>query len=163
MKIELLIIGLLTISLSHSLLAQKNDTIIVDHYKTVDFDCAIFPKNSDDMVPGPRFTPTREDINRAECILKIDLKKLNKDLINQPPIIHENLSHYKRQYFGYYDEKGQKILLINCFWDRPGIEEFEIGWLKGMIQVSDGGSNFWSVKFNMDKDKLFDLSINGNA
>jgi|WetSurMetagenome_2_1015567.scaffolds.fasta_scaffold01666_13 hypothetical protein len=161
MKIKFLIIALLASSIS--IMAQQKDTIIVDHYKTVEFDCAIFPANSDDLVPGPRFTPTRDDIDRAEFILKRDLKKLNSDLINQPPIIHENLNHYKRQYFGYYDEKGQKILLINCFWDRPGIEKFNTWWLKGMIYVLDGGSNFWSVKYNIDRENLFDLSINGNA
>ena len=143
----------------------QTDTIFkeADHYKSNKFDVAIFPASYIDLIPGQRFTPTRQEIDKAESVLLTDLKILNKDLINQSstPIIHKNLTSYKRQYFGYIDKNGDRILLINCFWSRD--KAFNANWLKNRIYVLDGGSYYWNVKFNLDKAKLFDLEINGYA
>ncbi len=134
-----------------------------DHYKTKRFDVAIFPSNYLDLIPGQRFTPTRQEIEQAEISLATDIKTLNNQLVNQSstPIIHKNLHKYKRQYFGYIDKNGDRILLINCFWakDRDDTDS----WLTGRIMVLDGGSYYWNVKFNLDKKQLFDLDVNGYA
>ena len=52
--------------------------------------------------------------DKAEIILAKDLKSLNKQFGNQSstPIIDKNLHKYKRQYFGYIDKNGNRILLI---------------------------------------------------
>ena len=34
-------------------------------------------------------------------------------------------------------------------------------WLTNRIMVLDGGSYYWNVKFNLDKNELFELDING--
>ena len=142
---------------------NESINIHVDHYKTKTFDVAIFPANSLDLIPGKRFTPTRQEIDSAEYSLKTELKKLNVAFINQTssPIIHKKLNKYKRQYFGYYNLEGEKILLINCIWLRD--EEYNKNWLSNMIIVLDGGSYYWHVYFNLRKGLLFDLSINGYA
>ena len=90
-----------------------------------------------------------------------DLKEVNKDLINQSstPIIHRKLKKYKRQYFGYIDGNGDRILLINCFWSKNRSDS-EI-WLRNRIIVNDGGSYYWNIKFNLDKNALFELVVNG--
>ena len=134
-----------------------------DHYKNDKFDVAIFPKSYLDLISGQRFTPTRQEVEKAEIALNNNLKLLNKQLVNQSPTrtIHQNLHKYKRQYFGYQDEKGNKILLINCFWSKDKDESDR--WLKNRIIVLDGGSNYWNVKFNLDKNELFALDINGNG
>ncbi|NVN95073.1 MAG: hypothetical protein HXX18_07320 [Bacteroidetes bacterium] len=141
------------------------DTIFkkADHYKTNKFDIAIFPANYIDFIPGQRFSPTRQEIEKAEIALNNNLKILNKQLVNQSssPIIHKNLHKYKRQYFGYIDKKGNRILLINCFWSED--KDYTDRWLTDRIIVLDGGSYYWNVKFNLDKNKLFDLGINGYA
>ncbi len=113
------------------------------------------------MIPGERFTPTKQDIDKAEVALNRDLKTLNRQNLNQTstPVIHKKLRKYKRQYFGYIDKNGERILLINCFWDK----ESERNWLNNRVVVLDGGSYYWNVKYNIDKDKLFDLQINGYA
>jgi hypothetical protein len=143
----------------------QTDTALtkVDHYKTNNFDVAIFPAKYNDLIPGQRFTPTRLEIDVAEFILLTDLKTLNKPLINQSssPIIHKNLNKYKRQYFGYIDKNGDRILLINCFWSDD--KYVDNNWLNSRIYVLDGGSYFWSVKFNLNSGRLFDLDINGYA
>ena len=134
-----------------------------NHYKTNKFDVAIFPANYFDLIPGPRFTPTRQEIDKAEIALHNNIKDLNKGLVNQSstPIIHKKLHKYKRQYFGYIDKNGDRVLLINCFWSKD--KNHTDRWLTDRIVVYDGGSYYWNVKFNLDKTELFDLDINGYA
>ena len=134
-----------------------------DHYKTKQYDVAIFPSNYYDLIPGQRFTPTKQEVDQAEISLATNLKTLNSPLVNQSstPIIHKNLHKYKRQYFGYIDKNGDRILLINCFWSED--KDYIDSWLTGRIMVLDGGSYYWNVKFNLDKRKLFDLDVNGYA
>ncbi len=134
-----------------------------DHYKTHKFDVAIFPASYFDLIPGPRFSPTRQEIEKAELVLNSNLQDLNRQLVNQSstPIIHKKLSKYKRQYFGYIDQNGNRILLINCFWSKN--KDDSDHWLIERIMVFDGGSYYWNVKFNLDKNELFDLAINGYA
>ena len=143
----------------------QTDTVFkkADHYKTKKFDVAIFPANYHDLIGGQRFTPTRADIDIAEHVLRTDLKDLNKDLVNQTstPIIQKKLNKYKRQYFGYIDKNGDRILLINCFWSKDKDEHDR--WLQDRITVLDGGSYYWRVKFNLDKRGLFELNVNGYA
>lgn len=141
------------------------DTIFIkaDHYKTKKFDVAIFPATYFGLIPGKRFTPTQQEINKAEIALQNSLKIINKQLVNQSstPVIHKNLKKYKRQYFGYIDKNGDRILLINCFWSRNKYDSE--GWLTDQRMVLDGGSYYWNVKFNLEKNELFDLDINGYA
>lgn len=143
----------------------QSDTTFVkaDHYTTKEFDVAIFPAYSHDLIPGQRFTPTRQEIDKAEAALRGNLEKLNQPLRNQSssPVIHKNLKKYKRQYFGYIDTNGDRILLINCFWARD--QDDPDRWLTTRIFVHDGGSYYWNVKFNLQKNELFDLYINGHA
>ena len=142
----------------------NSDSIQTDHYKTKEFDCVIFPDNYIDLIGGERFTPSRTEVDQAQKALTEDLEELNNPLINQggkySPIIHKNLKKYNRQYFGYIDNNGDKILLINCFWKQKN--RFE-NWTKERVMVLDGGSHYWSIKLNLATGKLFDLSVNGNA
>ncbi len=161
MKINITILILL-LPITFRVFGQADTTFKkADHYKTKQFDVAIFPSNYFNFIPGQRFTPTRQQIDRAEASLGTDLKTLNNQLVNQysTPIIHQNLHEYKRQYFGYIDINGDRILLINCFWSEA--EDDTDGWLKGRIMVLDGGSYYWNIKFNLDKKQLFDLNVNG--
>ncbi|MGV8993519.1 MAG: hypothetical protein ACOH1O_05405 [Flavobacterium sp.] len=136
----------------------------VDHYKTAKFDSAIFPADYIDLIPGVRFTPTREEVDKAEIALALNIKKLNKNLINQTetPFIHKKLHKYKRQYFGYTDNDVSRILLINFFWSKDRYSNSNNSlWLKERILVFDGGSYYWNIRFDLEKNQLFDLDING--
>lgn len=130
-------------------------------YKTKRFDAALFPSEYNSLMKGERFTPTKTDVEKAEKALRSDLEKINKDLVNQSssPKIHKKLKKYKRQYFGVIDEKGNRILLINCFWAKN--QNISTNWLKSRIVVMDGGSYYWHVKYNLDTRKLFELVVNG--
>ena len=110
-----------------------------DHYKTKKFDVAIFPKNYFEFISDQRFTPTRQEIDKAEIALCNNLKISNKQLVNQSstPSIHIKLNKYKRQYFGYIDKNGDRILFINSFWSKN--ENNTERWLTSEIMVLDGG------------------------
>lgn len=134
-----------------------------DHYKTKKFDVAIFPENYFEFISDQRFTPTRQEIDKAEIALRNNLKTSNKQLVNQSStrIIHIKLNKYKRQYFGYIDKNGDRILFINCFWSKD--KNSTKRWLTSEIMFLDGGSYYWNVKFNLNKNEIFDLNINGFA
>jgi len=111
-----------------------------------------------------RFTPTKDEVNQAEEIIKEQLKELNKDLLNQTskcPVIHKKLSKYKRQYVGIITTQGEKIVWVNFVWEKD-ISVLQ-KWKDEIIIVLDGCSYYWNVKVNLDKEKLFDLSVNGSA
>lgn len=131
-------------------------------YQTKKFDAAIFPANSKESLGGVRFTPTKADIDQAESGLRKKLSGLNVDLANQyeTPVVDKELDNYKRQYFGYRDKAGNRIVLINCFW---GTHEHFKEWLSEQIDVRKGGSYYWNVKYNLDTGELFDLKVNGRG
>ena len=135
---------------------------VAEHFKTKQFEVAIFPESSYEIMPGKRFTPTKEEIFEAEKALKSKLKEANRNLENQynSPIIHRNLKKYKRQYFGVINDKGEKILYINSLWKK---NEEETKWLQQIIMVSDGGSHYWKIEYNLETDELINLSVNGSA
>jgi hypothetical protein len=70
---------------------------VAEHFKTKQFEVAIFPESSDEIMPGKRFTPTKEEIINAENALKSKLKEVNRNFENQynSPIIHRNLKNTK--------------------------------------------------------------------
>ncbi|CAM4356552.1 hypothetical protein [Gillisia limnaea] len=119
-----------------------------------------------------RFTPTIDDIEKAENILKRNLQTINNQLINQVhncPIIHKNLNSYRRQYFGYIGSDGSKIIYATFNWDRYTLMDRIKGyhkdesdnWKKEKEMVLDGCSYHWEIKINLDVEELFELDING--
>jgi hypothetical protein len=135
---------------------------IAEHFKTRQFEVAIFPESSNEIMQQNRFTPTKEEILKAENALKSKLKEVNINLENQynSPIIHRNLKKYKRQYFGYINGNGEKVLYINSLWKK---NEKETKWLQQIKMVSDGGSYYWNIEYNLETDELINLSVNGKA
>lgn len=121
-----------------------------------------------------RFTPTIEEIEKAELILKRNLKTINQKRINQVhkcPIIHNHLKSYRRQYFGYIDKNGNKIIYVTFNWNRYNLldrirgysKDESDNWKKEKEMVLDGCSYHWEIKINIDTKELFEFGINGIA
>ncbi len=114
-----------------------------------------------------RFTPSATEIEKAEKILKRDIKFINLLQPNQGlgngPVIHKNLKKYARQYFGYYTPEGEKVVYISCLLKNnyKSVSKELPNWLKGAVLVLNGGSNYWQVQANLNKSTLFGLDING--
>ena len=137
----------------------------------------IFKENSNCFLclqARERFTPTIDEIEKAEQILKQKLEKVNSQKINQVdncPIIHKNLKSYRRQYFGYVDSSGDKIIYVTFNWDRYTLlnrirgypKDENENWKKEKELVLDGCSYHWEIKINLNTEELFDLKVNGIA
>jgi hypothetical protein len=107
-----------------------------------------------------RFTPLDTDIADAETILCKGIKEKNKERINQIgncPVIDKNLKKYQRQYLGFINLKGEKIIWINFIWGKTMDDKIS----KDVLFVNDGCSHYWNIKINLTTKELFDLDING--
>ncbi len=154
------LLALYFIIASVTLYAQIKDSTAAWHYKTDNYDCAIFPMayTSEMAQPTKRFTPGFPDIDKAEHAMAEQLL-LQRDTSKRLPDIYRHLKKYKRQYFGYTGKDGHKTLYINLFWDDS---KYIRNWLKQMVMVQGGGANYLCVKYDIDANKLYDLQINND-
>ena len=120
-----------------------------------------------------RFTPTENDIKLAETILKEQIKKTNNPRINQfgkKQYIYKNLNKYFRQYIGFINDKGDKLIHINFYWDKyslsdrlKGYDDQRLTYTSDFAIVFDGGSFYWNINVNLTKHNLERLEVNGIA
>lgn len=111
-----------------------------------------------------RFTPTMSDIARADSIILA-----NKEKIKEFPGyysgmkrgIFRNYRKYIRQYVGFIDKNGSRIILINYVGNKQIIKEVKNK--NDLIIVLDGGNRFWQAVVNLDEKLLIDVAINGEA
>ena len=117
-----------------------------------------------------RFTPTKDDIAKAEKVLRSQIKRLNKGQPNQLgncPVIHKNLANYFRQYVGYHSEGG-RIVHINLLWNRYSIKDRLIGNADPRMSFDeeytvsfDGCSRYWQIDVNLTTNQALNLEVNG--
>lgn len=145
-----------------SFMAQANDVIYIKEKK---FDGYIFSKDHFALISienqKGRYTPTKEEIMEIEKLLQKQLCKINKSLINQGndcPIIHKSLNNYTRQYVGFINQNGDKIIWINFIWKTKSNDD---NLSKEIFSASDGCSHYWNVKVNLTIKKVFALHVNG--
>ena len=103
-----------------------------------------------------------DEIKIAEGILKKNLVDLNASKINQTegcPNIIKKLCKYRRQYFGFINTKGEKIIWINFFWNK----EFNDKAKYELIGVNDGCSYYWNIEVNITTNSLSNLQVNGKG
>ncbi|MCS4436042.1 hypothetical protein [Aquiflexum gelatinilyticum] len=107
-----------------------------------------------------RFIPDKEDIIQIEKLLKTKIAKINKEHPNQfnnSEYLENNLLNYNRQYFGYIDENGEKVIYINLFKESVECD------MDTELMVLDGCSNYWRISFVLDTQEFRDFSVNGCA
>ncbi|RBP27023.1 hypothetical protein DFR65_1121 [Oceanihabitans sediminis] len=166
---------LIILTLNFGLTFSQNIELI----ESRNFDGAIFPKTYDiPLTENPpiekRFTPTKEEIVELEKQLRGQIKEINKNKPNQGkhygPIIHKRLKKYDRQYIGFIDQYGQRVIHVNFIWNGYSIWELIRGWTKPDDSWKtewqmwfDGGSRFWNINYIMDKKEFVDFSVNGVA
>lgn len=102
-------------------------------------------------------------VNNTNQILTCEEEKLiNKTIEN---IIRENFSdkskkskQYGKQCIIRLNENGEKEVWINCFFK----DDFSVSdWKQNILQVEDGGENFFNFKMNISKKMYYQLFING--
>lgn len=109
-----------------------------------------------------RFTPTADEIFLFERELQKRIKGINKNKPNQGrhygPVIDKRLKMYTRQYAGFINVKGEKVIHAGLNWKRK-----EKRWKTDFILVLDGGSYHWTIRYNLEKDEFLHFGVNGIA
>lgn len=106
-----------------------------------------------------RFTPEDVDIAMAEKLMQKKLAYLNRNHENQEglcPIIDEHIRKYTRQYVGFTDINGARIIWINAVWD----DNMEKQLSQDIVRAEGGCGRYWSVKVNLDTEKVYGLEVN---
>lgn len=155
------IVAIILLSSTFACSQSKKMFDIDESYKGV-----IVNENVDIFVDDKKewFEPSLQEVKKAEQLLANQIEELNKEKLNQRseecPVIDRNLNKYIRQYIGYINTSGEKIILINMLW----AEDVDYGGLDTeYILIFDGCSHYWKVKVNLSSGKVYDLEINGSA
>lgn len=109
-----------------------------------------------------RYTPDDQDIVLAEHLIQKRIAYLNRNHENQEgkcPVIDEHMTKYERQYVGFTDIHGYRIVWVNFIWD-----DNLRGKLGNDIVLTEGGcGHYWHVKVNLDTEKVYGLEVNGDG
>lgn len=106
-----------------------------------------------------RYTPTNDDIAKAEELIQKRIAYLNRDHENQEgrcPIIDEHIRKYERQYVGFTDVFGHHIVWVNFLWDETISDKLS----KDIVLTEGGCGRYWRVKVNVDLEKVYGLEVN---
>ena len=132
---------------------------------TKDFSGIIFKytSNESSKLHSKGFTPTIEEVFKAERIFQqcLQVKRVGSDGMEIDSSRIQHPSKYIRQYFGYYNEKGDKTIFLNCL-----IKEFistSDDWKKEEISIKDGGNNYFTILINITAQDCSNFMVNGTA
>lgn len=101
-----------------------------------------------------RFTPSNTDIFFIEKVIAANIKSMS----SFSPEIHKKLHKYTRQYVGFINDKGQRVVWVNFIWSKSGFIDMIN---KDILTVSDGGTHYWNIKMNLDTKELYEFHVNG--
>ncbi len=142
------------------------------------FNGVIFTQNFHEDIPrldtlefSKRYTPATDDILLAENILRRQIKKaIRNSRVPRDLDIYNSLEKYLRQYVGFINLKGQKVIFINfsivkgwgVFVANDG-HAFNIPdkphWYEHFIEDSKADNSCWQVKINLETKKIYKFSV----
>ena len=118
-------------------------------------------------------TSTKNEIRLTETILKNQISKLNNPRVNQfrkRNYVDKNLNKYFRQYVGFINKNGDKVIHINFYWDKftlhdrlKGYDDQRREYTSDFSMVLDGGSHYWNINVFLTQNKLERFEVNGVA
>jgi len=73
--------------------------------------------------------------------------------------ILEHLAAYRRQYVGIVVQ-GEKRLFVNCFRGDP---QRHSSWRQQLVDVDDGGLDYWRIQYRVDRKRFLEVDINSDA
>jgi hypothetical protein len=104
------------------------------------------------------FKPNKSEIQIAKKQETHYLDSLGK--VNKKKLFRHEKNQYFRQYLGYIDDRGDKVILINAFCESNySKEELTRIW----EIVLDGGECYYQIEVNLNTKKCFKFSINGDS
>lgn len=106
-----------------------------------------------------RYTPTEEDVAEAERLIQKRLAYVNRYHINQEgmcPVIDEHIRKYERQYVGFTDITGCRIVWVNFVWD----DNIGDRLTQDIVLTEGGCGHYWHIKVNLTTGKVYGLEVN---
>lgn len=106
-----------------------------------------------------RFTPSDEEVAEAERLLQKRIAYVNRDHVNQEgdcPVVDEHMRKYERQYVGFTDITGCRIIWVNCVWDEAAADRLT----RDILFTEGGCGHYWSAKVNLTTGKVYGLEVN---
>ena len=138
---------------------SKGNYVKGDDYEGATFNGKYMITKNKDKVSY--FTPSTKEIDSLEAIIKARLSEFKKTKTERefPTFIIDSLKDYRRQYFGYINDKGERVIYFNFFHSSSSV----YGWREGEIVVKDGGHYYWRMKWNLTTNVIFEFYVNGEA
>ncbi|WP_258104493.1 hypothetical protein [Marinoscillum sp. MHG1-6] len=112
------------------------------------------------------WNPDTIDLIKAEQLIKKAVRTTEGELLSI-----QSLPNYFRQYVGFLNSAGERMLWVNALCDiKDGMVEnngeFELQpwpWKTEPIIVDDGGDCYWNILINIDKQEYSNFYVNGVA
>jgi len=153
---------------------EKDKTIDTSRYAVLKFD-----PDTDKYIFTKDYKPANlsaDEIDRIEAVISKQAKKYNKKQVawidslngksNQkyPNAVtyYNTIDHsekYYKQFIAVTNPKGEKIVQVNCFCDKRGMNY----WKKSWVMVSDGGACFFQLEINLTTNSVIGFWVNGVA
>ena len=109
-----------------------------------------------------RYTPTEEEIAEAERLIQKRIAYVNRHHINQEgmcPVIDEHMRRYERQYVGFTDITGCRIVWVNFVWDESAADRL----MQDILLTEGGCGHYWHIKVNLSTGKVYGLEVNSDG
>jgi hypothetical protein len=109
--------------------------------------------------------PSRSELKEVERALPTfqRMQTRNRPTIKELVELTALVPKSRRQYVGMILD-GRKVIWVNAIPQKPRkeIDPF-VNWKREIIDVSDGGSKFWGVVYDVEKHSFVKLILNGSA
>jgi len=137
---------------------ETNQLITTNNFEGVIFTAASTEQMRLDIVIGEKtegyWTPGRDDVLVFEQRLEPYLQQAAPQTYPGPL---RELNVYQRQYVGILVDE-QRVIFANFF-----CNAYDTDWQREIVFVLDGGSCYFEVKYDVETDEFYDLSIHGEA
>ncbi len=115
-----------------------------------------------------KFTPSISEVKQTEKILNDNMPAWTKTQYKDDfacPNIYSNMHKYCKQYAGYFNSKGEKIIYLNAFYDEEKFNgEIEKKYIpEAFIIAQDGCSNYWRTEINLNTRELLMFMVNSHG
>ncbi|MES2277617.1 MAG: hypothetical protein V4592_16450 [Bacteroidota bacterium] len=140
--------------------------VIGDNFEGLMFKKNFFYGKDTAYIKGGRFTLSFDEIILTETLLKKSLYRADLDTTydnsNAKVTLRQNLDKYVHQYYGFLNNRGEKIVMIICFY-KLNVNNYRNKkyWYKKLVFAYDGGAAYWHIKINLVTEQPFDFWVNG--
>jgi hypothetical protein len=99
------------------------------------------------------------DVSRIDRIITVYIRKYNLKIRSDSDSDTIDLRKCLRQYIVFFNSLGQKEVFVNFF--PRSMERDAARWKRALVEVDDGGKDFFRLIIDLDTGKVHGFSTNG--